>query len=156
MRPSLEAWIPKNCPPDWLCVARSFVVMSNALNGVIEAGMRGRHRLLPQTVRHVLTVSGANAIIVLRCCRLNNRMEDYREVRRAAQLPLSCCALNAIVDSRMRQATLFGRFNPRCHIRIQESGEVREQVDHHGDQRKRAHRGDLQPEFDVQFAGFGL
>ena len=34
MRPSLDAWMPKNCPPDWACVARSFVAMSNARGGV--------------------------------------------------------------------------------------------------------------------------
>jgi hypothetical protein len=30
------------------------------------------------------TVRGANAIIALRCCHLNNRFEDYWESRRAA------------------------------------------------------------------------
>jgi hypothetical protein len=30
------------------------------------------------------TVTGANAIIALRCCHLNNRIENYWETRRAA------------------------------------------------------------------------
>jgi hypothetical protein len=30
------------------------------------------------------TVSGANAILALRCCHLNGRFEDYWEARRAA------------------------------------------------------------------------
>ena len=28
--PSLDAWIPKNCPPDWECAAKSLVEISNA------------------------------------------------------------------------------------------------------------------------------
>jgi hypothetical protein len=30
------------------------------------------------------TVSGANSIIALRCCHLNDRFEDYWDSRRAA------------------------------------------------------------------------
>jgi len=30
------------------------------------------------------SVQGANAIIALRCCQLNNRFEDYWDQRRAA------------------------------------------------------------------------
>ena len=53
-------------------------------SGVIEAGCKtvvgGR---LKQSGMF-WTVSGANAIIALRCCHLNNRMENYWESRSAA------------------------------------------------------------------------
>ena len=35
-------------------------------------------------VRAVATVEGANAIIALRCCHMNNRFEDYWDQRQAA------------------------------------------------------------------------
>ncbi len=53
-------------------------------SGVIEAGCKSviGHRFKQSAM--FWTVRGANAIIALRCCHLNNRIEDYWEVRRPA------------------------------------------------------------------------
>ncbi|HME08653.1 MAG TPA: hypothetical protein VKG25_16475 [Bryobacteraceae bacterium] len=40
--PLLEAWIPKNCPPDWLWAARSLVAMSKARAVVGHAHVRNQ------------------------------------------------------------------------------------------------------------------
>jgi hypothetical protein len=53
-------------------------------SGVIEAGCKTviAHRLKQSGM--FWTVRGANAVLALRCCRLNGRFEDYWEARRAA------------------------------------------------------------------------
>jgi hypothetical protein len=53
-------------------------------SGVIEAGCKTviGHRLKLSGM--FWTVRGANAILALRCCHLNDRFEDYWEARRAA------------------------------------------------------------------------
>jgi hypothetical protein len=53
-------------------------------SGVIEAGCKTviGHRLKQSGM--FWTVAGANAILALRCCHLNNRFEDYWAGRRAA------------------------------------------------------------------------
>ena len=53
-------------------------------SGVIEAGCKA---VIGQRLKQsgmFWTVSGANAILALRCCHLNGRFEDYWETRRAA------------------------------------------------------------------------
>jgi len=44
------------------------------------------------------TVRGANAVIALRCCRLNGRFEDYRERDRVARSRLRLELLKAAGD----------------------------------------------------------
>jgi hypothetical protein len=53
-------------------------------SGVIEAGCKTVIGSRLKQSGMFWTVSGANAIIALRCCHLNNRMENYWETRRAA------------------------------------------------------------------------
>ncbi|MDQ2946240.1 MAG: ISKra4 family transposase [Acidobacteriota bacterium] len=53
-------------------------------SGVIEAGCKTVIGSRLKQSGMFWTVSGANAIIALRCCHLNNRIEDYWESRRAA------------------------------------------------------------------------
>ena len=53
-------------------------------SGVIEAGCKTVIGSRLKQSGMFWTVRGANAIIALRCCHLNNRFEDYWEGRRAA------------------------------------------------------------------------
>jgi len=53
-------------------------------SGVIEAGCRAVVGARLKQSGMFWTVRGANAIIALRCCLLNGRLEDYWEARRAA------------------------------------------------------------------------
>lgn len=53
-------------------------------SGVIEAGCKSVIGARLKQSGMFWTVSGANAIIALRCCLLNNRMETYWETRHAA------------------------------------------------------------------------
>ena len=53
-------------------------------SGVIEAGCKTVIGSRLKQSGMFWTVAGANAIIALRCCHLNNRMENYWESRRAA------------------------------------------------------------------------
>ena len=53
-------------------------------SGVIEAGCKAVIGSRLKQSGMFWTVRGANAIIALRCCLLNNRFEDYWESRRAA------------------------------------------------------------------------
>jgi len=53
-------------------------------SGVIEAGCNTVIGLRLKQSGMFWTVRGANAIIALRCCHLNNRFEDYWEARRPA------------------------------------------------------------------------
>ena len=53
-------------------------------SGVIEAGCKTVIGSRLKQSGMFWTVRGANAIIALRCCHLNNRLEDYWESRRAA------------------------------------------------------------------------
>jgi hypothetical protein len=53
-------------------------------SGVIEAGCKTVIGSRLKQSGMFWTVRGANAIIALRCCHLNNRFEDYWETRRAA------------------------------------------------------------------------
>lgn len=53
-------------------------------SGVIEAGCKTVIGSRLKQSGMFWTVRGANAIIALRCCHLNNRMENYWESRRAA------------------------------------------------------------------------
>jgi hypothetical protein len=53
-------------------------------SGVIEAGCKSVVRARLKRSGMFWTVRGANAIIDLRCCRLNGRFEDYWEEARAA------------------------------------------------------------------------
>jgi hypothetical protein len=53
-------------------------------SGVIEAGCKTVIGSRLKQSGMFWTVSGANAIIALRCCHLNNRIENYWEMRRAA------------------------------------------------------------------------
>jgi hypothetical protein len=53
-------------------------------SGVIEAGCKTVIGSRLKQSGMFWTVRGANAIIALRCCHLNNRFEDYWEARRAA------------------------------------------------------------------------
>ena len=53
-------------------------------SGVIEAGCKTVIGSRLKQSGMFWTVRGANAIIALRCCPLNNRFEDYWESRRAA------------------------------------------------------------------------
>jgi hypothetical protein len=53
-------------------------------SGVIEAGCKTVIGSRLKQSGMFWTVRGANAIIALRCCHLNNRFEDYWESRRAA------------------------------------------------------------------------
>jgi hypothetical protein len=50
-------------------------------SGVIEAGCKTVIGFRLKQSGMFRTVRGANAIITLRCCHLNNRLEDYWEVR---------------------------------------------------------------------------
>jgi hypothetical protein len=52
-------------------------------SGVIEAGCKTVIGSRLKQSGMFWTVDGANAIIALRCCHLNNRMENYWEIRRA-------------------------------------------------------------------------
>ena len=53
-------------------------------SGVIEAGCKTVIGSRLKQSGMFWTVRGANAIIALRCCHLNNRFEDFWESRRAA------------------------------------------------------------------------
>jgi hypothetical protein len=53
-------------------------------SGVIEAGCKTVIGSRLKQSGMFWTVRGANSIIALRCCCLNNRFEDYWETRRAA------------------------------------------------------------------------
>jgi hypothetical protein len=53
-------------------------------SGVIEAGCKTVVGTRLKQSGMFWTVRGANAIIALRCCQLNDRFEDYWEARRAA------------------------------------------------------------------------
>jgi hypothetical protein len=53
-------------------------------SGVIEAGCKTVIASRLKQSGMFWTVRGANAIIALRCCQLNNRFEDYWEARRPA------------------------------------------------------------------------
>ena len=53
-------------------------------SGVIEAGCKTVIGSRLKQSGMFWTVRGANAIIALRCCHLNNRFEDYWESRRVA------------------------------------------------------------------------
>ena len=53
-------------------------------SGVIEAGCKTVIGSRLKQSGMFWTVTGANAIIALRCCHLNNRMENYWETRHAA------------------------------------------------------------------------
>jgi hypothetical protein len=53
-------------------------------SGVIEAGCKTAIGSRLKQSGMFWTVNGANAIIALRCCHLNNRMETYWESPRAA------------------------------------------------------------------------
>jgi hypothetical protein len=53
-------------------------------SGVIEAGCKTVIGSRLKQSGMFWTLRGANAIIALRCCHLNNRFEDYWEARRAA------------------------------------------------------------------------
>jgi hypothetical protein len=53
-------------------------------SGVIEAGCKSVIGSRLKQSGMFWTVRGANAIIALRCCQLNNRFEDYWEARRPA------------------------------------------------------------------------
>ena len=53
-------------------------------SGVIEAGCKTVIGSRLKQSGMFWTVRGANAILALRCCHLNGRMEDYWEARRAA------------------------------------------------------------------------
>ena len=53
-------------------------------SGVIEAGCKTVIGSRLKQSGMFWTVRGANAILALRCCHINNRFEDYREARRAA------------------------------------------------------------------------
>jgi hypothetical protein len=53
-------------------------------SGVIEAGCKTVIGSRLKQSGMFWTVSGANAIIAVRCCHLNNRIENYWETRRAA------------------------------------------------------------------------
>ena len=53
-------------------------------SGVIEAGCKTVIGSRLKQSGMFWTVRGANAIIALRCCHINNRFEDYWEARRPA------------------------------------------------------------------------
>ena len=53
-------------------------------SGVIEAGCKTVIGSRLKQSGMFWTVRGANAIIALRCCHLNDRFEDYWEARRPA------------------------------------------------------------------------
>jgi hypothetical protein len=53
-------------------------------SGVIEAGCKTVIGSRLKQSGMFWTVRGANAIVALRCCKLNNQFEDYWEARRAA------------------------------------------------------------------------
>ena len=53
-------------------------------SGVIEAGCKTVIGSRLKQSGMFWTVRGANAILALRCCRLNGRFEDYWEARRVA------------------------------------------------------------------------
>ena len=53
-------------------------------SGVIEAGCKTVVGFRLKQSGMFWTVRGANAILALRCCHLNNRFEDYWASRRAA------------------------------------------------------------------------
>ena len=53
-------------------------------SGVIEAGCKTVIGARLKQSGMFWTLRGANAIIALRCCYLNNRFEDYWDARRAA------------------------------------------------------------------------
>jgi len=53
-------------------------------SGVIEAGCKTVIGSRLKRSGMFWTVRGANAILALRCCHLNGRLEDYWEARRAA------------------------------------------------------------------------
>jgi len=59
-------------------------------SGVIEAGCKTVIGSRLKRSGMFWTVRGANAIIALRCCHLNDRFEDYWEARQAAGSPLLC------------------------------------------------------------------
>lgn len=53
-------------------------------SGVVEAGCKSVIGSRLKRSGMFWTVRGANAIIALRCCRINGRFEDHWENRRAA------------------------------------------------------------------------
>lgn len=53
-------------------------------SGVVEAGCKSMGQRLKQSGMH-WTVSGANAVIALRCCQLSGRWEEYWEGRACGQ-----------------------------------------------------------------------
>jgi hypothetical protein len=53
-------------------------------SGVVEAGCRTVIGSRLKRSGMFWSVRGANAILALRCCQLNGRLEDYWEARRAA------------------------------------------------------------------------
>jgi len=53
-------------------------------SGVVEAGCKSVIGSRLKRSGMFWTVRGANAIIALRCCRINGRFEDYWEQHRAA------------------------------------------------------------------------
>ena len=53
-------------------------------SGVIKAGSKTVVGSRLKQSGMCWTVRGANAILALRCCHLNNRFEDYWETRRPA------------------------------------------------------------------------
>ncbi len=59
-------------------------------SGVIEAGCKTVIGSRLKQSGMFWTVRGDNAILALRCCRLNGRLEDYWEARRAAWSRLLC------------------------------------------------------------------
>ena len=66
-------------------------------SGVIEAGCKSVIGVRLKRSGMFWTVRGANAIIALRCCRLNGRFEGYWEEGRASR---SCLALTFMSHTR--------------------------------------------------------
>jgi hypothetical protein len=80
-------------------------------SGVIEAGCKSVIGVRLKRSGMFWTVRGANAIIALRCCRLNGRFEGYWEEGRASR---SCLALTFMSHTRRSIRSCRGkvRFEP--------------------------------------------
>jgi Uncharacterised protein family (UPF0236) len=91
-------------------------------SGVIEAGCKTVVASRLKRSGMFWTVRGANAILALRCCRLNGEFEDYWEVRRAASVPLvsraphrdiATCMLVLCIAQEMRPADTVSELNAK-------------------------------------------
>jgi hypothetical protein len=83
-------------------------------SGVTEAGCRSVVGSRLKQSGRFWTVGGANAIIALRCCRINGRLEDYIVTRRAAACTGSTKNRRRLEDPRAFRVLLIAEFLGDC------------------------------------------